>query len=296
MLPNRSKRYAIDERQIKRQQLVSPLELSVFTVTLLVFMAFIFPRDALITRLSQQEDFDWVAVSYLENLIREDDSNLDLRLQLVKIKFNDISHSELEELLETVNVTGSEAQRVSALLLHFRAAMKQAQEMDQPEQHREATTLLQMLQQYALPPSELITLADGAVILAMDAAALELYYQAEALESGRYVGWLERSAEYSLGKHRYQAAANFYFHARRQTNNENETRRLFIEGINALMASSLYKEVLAAADLYLGDLESDPPTLRFLVKVTRAAGAPEVSAAYARKLLRAKGATLVVAP
>ena len=56
-------------------------------------------------------------------------------------------------------------------------------------------------------------------------------------------------------------------------------------GIGALMASSEFKQAMLAADQYIGDLDTDIETLRYLTRTALAAGDPAKAAYYARRLV-----------
>ena len=67
-------------------------------------------------------------------------------------------------------------------------------------------------------------------------------------------GWQKRLATVAAWTRRQDVAAEYYFLARQQTSDRDEARRLFLAGMDALMAGSRFKQAMEAADKYLGDL------------------------------------------
>lgn len=103
-------------------------------------------------------------------------------------------------------------------------------------------------------------------------------------------GWQKRLATVAAWTQRQDVAAEYYFLARQQTSDRDEARRLFLAGMDALMAGSRFKQAMEAADRYLGDLSNDRATLRHLAPIALAAGEPARAASYIDKLVfRPKG-------
>jgi hypothetical protein len=88
-----------------------------------------------------------------------------------------------------------------------------------------------------------------------------------------------------LGEGQHAAAANYYFLALDSTTSTDESRRLFLSGIQALMAANLFEQAMNEAQQRIGALENDAPTLRFMSRAALAAGNSALAADYARKLV-----------
>lgn len=98
-------------------------------------------------------------------------------------------------------------------------------------------------------------------------------------------GWQKRLASVAAWTGRQDVAAEYYFLARQQINDRDEARRLFLAGMDALMAGSRFKQAMQAADKYIGDLSNDRATLRRLAPMALAAGEPARAEIYIDKLV-----------
>ena len=98
-------------------------------------------------------------------------------------------------------------------------------------------------------------------------------------------GLLEEWGNAALGEGRHKAAATFFLFARVQASSEEEARHFFQKGIGAYMQASQFDLAMESAKEYLGDLEQDLPTLRYLSRTALAAGKPLLAAEYARALV-----------
>jgi tetratricopeptide (TPR) repeat protein len=96
---------------------------------------------------------------------------------------------------------------------------------------------------------------------------------------------LEQYGQKALGQGEYGLAAEYFLMARDQANDQDEARRLFQKGVGALMAANQFRQAMLAADRHLGNLKSDPVTLRYLARAALAAGEPAQAARYARQLV-----------
>jgi hypothetical protein len=73
--------------------------------------------------------------------------------------------------------------------------------------------------------------------------------------------------------------------ARMQAKETDQARQLFMQGIDTLMAGNQFRQAMVSAGQYLGTLESDPQTLRYMARQALAAGYPAQAALYARALV-----------
>jgi len=279
MLPSRSKRYVANLGNNSRIQLVSSFELVVIVVAMLVLMTLIFPHRTLVNQLVQLEVLDEVSLNYLENIVRLDNTNIDLILALAKAKTGHLNEPEMVELLNKVDQNGDKSQRGIAALLRFNANKVSMS-------RTEISAVLLNLSTFDLPLNDVVFLANYAMQLGEEKLALEFYRSMDAMAPGKYPNWLQRSAQYSLGNKRYRQAADYYFYARVKAQDPEYARRMFKAGVNVLMADSRYREAIEDAQRFLGDLEQDQEIIRFMVSIARSAGDSHAAAHYAHALVQ----------
>lgn len=265
--------------------MIAPVELVLITVALVALLVLVFPRQTLFERLFAQSSGDELTINYLENLLRSDRRNLDLRLLLANAKRTTLTLAQLEELLAPVEQGGTVAQQRKALFIRFQVLMAQLGRDASSVDREQTLRMLQALLQHDWSPDELIYLANAAIDMQQRDTALELYHRARALAPHRFGDWVPSAARRSLGLGYYRQAADLYFVARQATQDRNTARDMFIAGVGALMADSRYREAMVEADRYVGDLISDTATLRYLTRSAQAAGYLPNATRYARILM-----------
>lgn len=286
MLPDRSKRFAGVDDEIPRLVLSSIWQLVVIALLISALLAMIFPRKALIASLYEQDVLDELTESYIQNLYRAEPSNADVGILLAKSQQFKLALGDLESMLLPFVVTGDARQRTQARLLladaygrafdsstdarsraavtaSAKALIEQAAD-DQVPRHL-AEVFLMLVNKFRIESERLAYLSRIAPELAPKTP--------------------EEKAHEALGLGEYAVAAHYFLMAREKASDVDDARRLFRAGIGALMASSDFKQAMLAADQYLGDLEDDTETLRYLIRAALAAGDAAQAARYARRLV-----------
>lgn len=284
MLPHRSKRVALSEAPLPRLPLITGRELVMVAVALMVLLTLIFPSRRLFEELLNRSVPDDLSIAYLENLLRSDRHNLDLRLLLANAQADRADYTTIENLLLPVELNGSPAQRRLAMQTHLRALIAAYHAGRQSLPSPDIDVLLHTLAAEERSAADLAFLAESALLLGRTDLAWRLYLRLTHQEPQRYREWVEPAAKTGLGHGHYRLAADLYFLAR-QGADPTAARRLYVAGVGALMANSRFAEAMQEAELYLGELADDADTLRFLVRSARAANDNPRAAAYARRLL-----------
>ncbi len=295
MLPHRSKRFAPSDAPLARLPLITGRELAGVAIALLVLLVLIFPSRRLFEQLLERSVPDDLSIAYLENLLRSDRGNLDLRLLLASAKADRADYDTIEALLAAVELGGTAAQQRQAMHIRLRALVAAYQAGRRSLPPGDIDVLLHALAAEQGASSDLAMLADSALLLGRTTLARELYLRLMREEPQRYRRWLEPAAHRALGQGHYQLAAELYFLCR-QGAARADARRHYASGVGALMASSSFGEAMSAADKYLGELADDADTLRFLVRSARAANDNPRAARYARLLLGIEAAAAATAP
>ena len=286
MLPSRSKRYAVDSDDVNRLELTTPLRLVGIAVLVGAVLVVIFPRGSLVEMLYKQRDFDPLTLSYIHNLYRADPNNADVALFLARIMQSKWTIDEMEGALLRLTKEGTDRQRMECDQLLYAAYTKGLQQFPSGAARaryvRGITALLQQALEEQWQPEELLVFSAKA--FEMGQAKLGMNYLRK-IPNVLPVAVLEQWGDQALGQGRYGDAAAFFLFARSQTTAIEDARHFFRKGVGAYMAASMFDEAMDHADEYIGNLESDLQTLRYLATTALAAGKPQQAAHYARLLV-----------
>ena len=285
MLPDRSKRYAGIDGEIPRLGLVSNWQLFLLGLLVVALLVLIFPRKALVEQLYAQETLDDLTLSYVQNLYRADTRNPDVAILLARIQQDVLAIEGLESILLPLTTQGDERQRTQArsiLLNAYQKALAKPAYAGQASVRLRLIALLEASKNDVVPDALARSMASAAFAAKKPALALAFLAQ---VQHGSTAQDLEQYARETLALGEYTVAAQYFFRARAQAANVTEARRLFKAGVDTLMAKSLFSQAMQEAAAHLGNLSDDRATLRYLVRVARAAGQPETAARYARALV-----------
>ena len=286
MLPDRSKRYAGVDGEIPRLELAANWQLLLVAMLVLALLTAIFPRNALVEQLYQQQTLDDLTLSYVQNLYRTNPKNADAALLLARTQLDVMDIATLESLVLALSASGDLRQRNEARAMLLRAYQNRLREKMAAQETQRLTTsligLLQAARQDELPERLARAFGDQAFALNLPQVGADFY---KKLHIEQTAGALAGYGDKALADGHHAAAANYYFMARDHATSLDESRHWFQSGIRALMAASLFKQAMEEARLHLGDLADDPQSLRFLSRTALAAGDPVAAAAYARRLV-----------
>jgi hypothetical protein len=286
MLPSRSKRFAAANEEIPRLVLTTPWQIALIAVMVLALLATIFPQKALVNTLYAQKSLDPLTLSYIQNLYRAETTNVDVALLLARTQEQKHDLSALEPTLLKAARDGTARQQQEAYSILFEAYEHQrtwaygANEAARAK--RQLTALLLEATEQDLLPGTLQSFALTAIELELKSTGAAFMAK---LHWANPVRELEDLGVQALARGQYRAAAECFLLARQEAQSREQARRLFQRGIDTYMAASLFAPALQAAADYLGDLDGDLPTLRFLSRTASAAGNPAQAAFYARQLV-----------
>jgi hypothetical protein len=288
MLPDRSKRYAGIDGEIPRLGLASNWQLFLIALLVVALLVMIFPRRSLVEKIYEQPVMDELTLSYIQNIYRSDKSDADVAILLARAQQNALGVEAQEELLLKLTQSGDERQRNEARQLlvgvYQRALERPVSEARRQDIRSRFGALVQAASSDTVPPELARILVTAA--FALDLPKLGLSFL-ERTEKGESIAALERFARVALSVGEYAMAAQYYLHASSHSQDLAQTRRLFQLGIDTYLADSLYAPALEAADKFMETdrLANDPETLRYMVRIARSAGKPELAAQYARALV-----------
>lgn len=253
----------------------------------------LYPRQNLERSLAAAAD-SALSTAYLENLLRSDPQNPQLRLQLAR---HQIAHDDLAR----ARVTLQPALESSNPQLHRDAlwalwdlsyaeylqtptsdtAQKAAQRMDLKKQ-------LQELAQETWPQEQQMRLVTLTAQFNEPALGLELNQQLATAQNSpaKAANFYEEAARQALAVSDYASCAQLYLLARQSTSDKAQARSYFHAAIRALQSGNQPAAALELAERELGDLADDQETLILLTELARAAGRPDRADAHVRRLLQ----------
>jgi len=300
MLPDRSKRYAGIDGEIQRLRLAGGLQIALTGFLLVLVLALVFPRRALIDELYAQNTVDDLSLSYIQNLYRSDTRNADAALLLARTQARSMAVQDIEELTLPILDAGSASQRELAaglLLDAYQDALLSARD-PRVRAHwtKQLEALLRSELEHPLAPALAQRMATAAFAAHLFDLGDQLATVSDKETSSPGIAPNERLGQLgdrALDQAQFTQAADYFFEARARAIARNDARRLFQRGVDALMRGNLYAEAMQAAERNLGDLKDDPATLRYMIGRARAAAAPDLAARYARRLVLGSKAELL---
>lgn len=294
MLPARSKRFALTEDGgLPRLKLTEGWQLVLIALIMLGLFVVIFPHQTLVQKLYSERKMDELTSVYIDNLHRTEPDNPDVMILLARSKEKNMDVASMENLLFPVIARGTLTQRREArraLIDRYGQAMQVTQDEARAQRLRgKSWAVLETASTEPYTQEDAFFMADAAFQAEQPQLMLKFLLGASDRKpqsaTHDLASWLMKKGQQALAQGRYELASQCFLMARQQTGNTDETRKLFRQGIDALMANSQYAQALQAADQNLGDLGDDAATLRYLVRTALAAGFPKHAADYARRLL-----------
>jgi hypothetical protein len=292
MLPPRSKRYVGHDGRIPREKTLTILELSVGSIVLLALLVLMFPRDSLVSRVLEANPQDALTHAYLVNLLKiEPDNQQLLALAAQQQRFirqqayANLSWQKLYHDYHT-QLTNSDPSQRSVLLGVWLDKMRFVPPSD--ERNSRLRELLPFAQGLDWIEDQQKMLIDLSFLASERELAQKMLNEWLMSKPANPLTWLDYEAKLLLGQGHYQDSAYLRFIAMGQTNNVQEQKSLFLEGLKTLMAGGFYQQTMDAIDSYAGNLIDDEDVLRSLLRFSQAAGQQQRARRYAKLLLEMK--------
>ena len=254
----------------------------------------LYPRQDLERRLASAQDDSALSTTYLNNLLRSDPDNPQLRLLLAQ---RQAAQGEVEQVRKTLQpATASNNQRLhrEAVLTLWEATFNRYQKTPPQDKaargalHKDLTQQLTALLQEEWPLAQHQQLIRQAFLLGARAEGITLL-RALALrekQPGKAAAIYESAAREALATSNYQLCAELYILARRSAPDAQSAKNHYLSAVAAMQSSGRAEAALELAERELGDLHDDPETLRVVVQLARAAGRPDIAERYIKQLLR----------
>ena len=290
MLLRRSKLAAgVTERPI-----LAPHWLIALLAAMVAFALFLlYPRQDLERRIADMPESS-LSAAYLDNLLRSDPGDPQLRLQLARRQVQLGETEKARNTLQPALEAGDPGIRREAhwLLWELTAAdLRRLPDEPSPRRNQLRDELRRQLRELASEPwpgNRMVALAGMASQLNETALATELYQKAVKSigESKTAAELFEHAARQALANGDYRGCAELYILARNATADPATARRYFHSALKALQSGNQPLAALELGERELGPLADDPETLYLMINLARASGRPDVADRHVRRLLR----------
>lgn len=250
----------------------------------------LYPRQDLEKRLARSGETA-LSIAYLDNLLRSDPDNPQLRLLLAQ---RQIAHGETTSAratLEPALQSNDPQLRRDALwalweLLYHEYQRQPAQLPDQRmAQYQALREHIRVLAQENWPRERIMRLAALASQFDAPEEALALSRQLVPENPAEIPQFYDKAAQEALSLGDYEGSAQLYLAARQHSTDPQQARHYYELAIRTLQAGNKPQAALALAEREIGPLSDDIATLYMLTELARAAGRPDIAEHYVRRLL-----------
>lgn len=253
----------------------------------------LYPRQDLERRLAETTD-SALSIAYLNNLLRSDPENPQLRLLLAQrqIAQGDIfdARATLQPALDSPNPALHRDALWALWQLSYTEWLRtpETEPVRREAMREELRQQLRALTLEQWPAERQVQLARLAAQLNEPAVGIAINRKlAEAEPDPRKAAALyERAAVEALAQSDYVACAELYMLARRTTPDPALAKTYYSAGVSALQSGNQPLAALQLAERELGNLANDRQILYMLTNLARAAGRPDAADRFVRKLLQ----------
>ena len=253
-------------------------------------MWMLYVNQPILDQIETVEDPDNVSLFFLKNIQHKNPEDESRRILLAQQQLQLGELNEAQETLKPFLDGRNQTLRNKGLLLDLQimemrilAGEQDDQEVLRQEQMiaKRIRTILQNLPSKDLLPS----LAESVLLVRDWELAMAVYEEIAQHDPAHQATWYRKGAKLALQKSAYAKAADFFFMARDRSKGLEQRREDFLCALKALVSGNQLKDALVQAEKHLGDLDQDDITLKFLVKLGRAAGNGAFAKKYVEKLL-----------
>jgi len=254
----------------------------------------LYPRQDLERRLASTQDNSALSIAYLNNLLRSDPDNPQLRLLLAQ---RQAAEGELEQVRKTLQpATESTDLRLhrDAVWTLWDATYNKYQKTPSTDEaarnalHKDLVRQLTALLQEDWPLAQHQRLTQQAFLLGARAEGIALLRGLASREKqpGKAALLYESAAREAMAVSNYPLSAELYLLARQSASDTGTAKSHYLSAVAAMQSSGQVAAALDLAERTLGELHDDPEVLRMLVQLARSAGRPDIAERYVKQLLR----------
>lgn len=266
--------------------------IALLAATVGIALLLLYPREDLARRLADNPDTA-LSAAYLDNLLRSDPHNPQLRLLLARrqIALGDTlrARQTLQAALDSPDgelrreagwllweIVDSELRRLPRAAAGQRAALVD-----------EYRTRFKQLAAQEWPLERRLELAGKAFALNERELGRRLFTEAAAgLPTTDSLALLDKAASEALAGRDYRGSAELYLLARQISPDRLLARRYYLAAVRTLQAGNQPLAALELGERELGDLADDQEALILLTQLARAAGRPDSAERHVRRLLK----------
>jgi len=253
----------------------------------------LYPRQDLERLLAATPDTP-IAEAYLDNLLRTDPNNPQLRLLLARRQAELGQTDKARQTLQPALTATDPALRDEARWVlwdledsEFNQSSQKSPADRQTAKER-LRALLHELGQQEWSLERQMVLAGKAFQLAEGSLGRQLYQgiAARIRDPDEAATLFAHAARTALGAGDYAGSAELYLFARKSTTEYPDARRYLHAALRALQSGNQPLAAVELGERSLGEFANDQETLLLMVSLARAAGRPDIAERYVRQLLR----------
>lgn len=269
-------------------------QMLVAVVLLIGVMILLFPKKSFVDLLVSNHEPSAVSISYLKNMVDNDPTNRDLRMNLAQQQFKMGQIQEAKTTISSViSFAPSSDFQWNVLWLYYLITRVEAFQLKEKSPDRlEKEAKLRALQ-IVLARSPLLP-TNKQQILANDALAFEQPSVANYLDkkimaqSKQPVAFYAEAGKTALYVKDFQGSADFYRLAMEKSGTLEDKRLYYTKALVSLSAAGTDEKALEFAQKNIDGLAKDKSTLIYLTKLALRAGQQKIAAGYINQLLQLK--------
>ncbi|MGI9287211.1 MAG: hypothetical protein ACR2P1_17645, partial [Pseudomonadales bacterium] len=259
-------------------------------ISVMVMMWILYINQPILKQIEKVEHPSDISLFFLENIHKENPQDESRRALLAKHQMEIGEFNEAQKILRPLLQSLDPELRKEARLLDLRIMemwILAGGQDDQKNLEMEKVIATRVRELLKDSPSHenLPSLAESALLARDWELATQVYGQLAQRDPANQASWYRKGAKLALAKGAYTKAAEFFLHARSKSQSFEDKREDYLSALKALVAGDQLQEALVQAEKHLGDLDRDDVTLKFLVKLGRAAGNGAFAQKYVEKLL-----------
>lgn len=253
----------------------------------------LYPRQDLERRLAETTE-SALSLNYVDNLLRSDPHNPQLRLLLAQRQMaNGDAANARATLQPALDSTDAQIHR-DALWVLWDLTYTEFQRTPEKDEARRTSLKETLRQQLHALSRETWPVGQQRRLAALAAQfnepslgiALNSKLAAEQRTPRETAQFYEQAARQALAVSDYTSCSEFYLLARKATTDRQDAKRLYLAAVRALQSGNQPLAALELAESELGALADDRDILFFLTELARAAGRPDIAERYVRRLLQ----------
>ncbi|MER1941322.1 tetratricopeptide repeat protein [Castellaniella sp. FW104-16D08] len=272
-------------------RIVSPWLLGALAIFLAVFLYIVKPGTSQLIAKIAAEPLSPLSVSYLEAWLRAEPDSPRFQALLSSQYLKLGRWDDAVQVASQIESNADPVIRFASVRLQAQALEGKAFEApaDSPQRQARIAQLSQFLGRLTDENLDIETLKLLAGV-ARDAgardASRQFYQQLTRQDAAGAVHWYSALGAMALADGQYTEAADAYFQAQALVQSVVDRRQYFLAAVQSLQSGNLVALACEQAQQHVGDLDSDLPTLRYLIRLAESANRYDLVILYGRKMAK----------